>query len=97
MNELVIVGIAVAVVALALVVYAIVKGQAQKVTAGAESMIGRTAVAQTALNPTGAVRAEGEIWTAIAEGGRIKAGEEVIIVKVDELKLRVRKKPKEES
>ncbi|MFW6150012.1 MAG: NfeD family protein [Chloroflexota bacterium] len=96
MSAYIIAAIVSGVLVLALVAYAVVKTQKQKVTTGAESMVGRTAIAQTALNPTGSVRAEGEIWRATAEGARIKAGEEVIIAGVDGLKLRVRKKQKEE-
>ena len=54
--------------------------------------MGKTAVAQTALNPKGTVLAEGEIWAAIAEEGEIEPGEEVIITKVEGLKLRVVRK-----
>jgi len=40
------------------------------------------------------VRVEGERWTAISEKGRVTKGEEVIITKVDGLKLYVTKKEK---
>ena len=78
----------------AFVIYAIIKGQRRKLTAGAEEMIGKEAVAQTTLNPKGTVRAEGELWTAIAEGSKIEAEEEVIITKVEGLKLWVTRKSK---
>jgi membrane-bound ClpP family serine protease len=77
------------------VIYAIVKSQRRKLTAGAEEMIGKEAIAQTALNPKGRVLAEGELWTAIGRGDKIEAGEEVIITKVEGLKLWVTKKEKE--
>jgi membrane protein implicated in regulation of membrane protease activity len=35
---------------------------------------------------------EGELWTATSEAGRIEAGEEVIVTKVEGLKLKVNKK-----
>jgi len=76
------------------VIYAIVKGQRRKLTAGAEEMIGKIAVAQTILNPKGTVLAEGELWTAIAEGSKIEPGEEVTITKIEGLKLWVTKEPK---
>jgi len=74
------------------VIFAIIEGQGRKLTAGVEEMVGKTAVAQTALNPKGTVLAEGEIWAAIAEEGEIEPGEEVIITKVEGLKLRVVRK-----
>ncbi len=74
------------------VIFAIIKGQKRKLAAGAEDMIGKVAVTQTVLNPKGTVQAEGEIWAAIAEGSRIEADEEVIITKVEGLKLWVTKK-----
>ena len=79
------------------IVYAIVKGQRQKLSAGVEEMIGKEAVVQTTLDPKGTVLAEGELWTAIAEGSKIEPGEEVIITKVEGLKLRVTRKTKEEG
>ena len=80
-----------------LVIFAIVKGQRRKLTTGVENMVGKVAVTQTELNPTGTVLAEGELWTAIAEGSKIKADEEVVITKVAGLKLWVTKKSKEKE
>jgi len=79
------------------VIYAIVKAQRRKLATGTEEMIGKEVVAQTALNPKGTVLAEGELWTAIAKGNRIEPGEEVIITKVEGLKLWVTKKSKEKE
>jgi membrane-bound ClpP family serine protease len=58
-------------------------------------MIGATAIAKTPLDPTGTVLTQGELWTAASEGGRITPGEEVVISKVEGLKLWVTKKSKE--
>jgi len=79
------------------IIYAIVKAQRRKLSTGTEEMIGKEAVAQTTLNPKGTVLAEGELWTAIAGGDEIEPGEEVIITKVEGLKLRVAKKSKEKE
>jgi len=79
------------------VIYAIVKGQKRKVSVGVEEMIGKEAVVQTALNPKGTVLAGGELWTAIAEDSTIEPGEEVIITKVEGLKLWVTKKSREKE
>lgn len=61
-------------------------------TTGQEELIGKTAVARTPLEPEGTVYFKGELWAALAEKDRIKPGEEVIITKVDGLKLYVIKK-----
>ncbi|MFP3880372.1 MAG: NfeD family protein [Dehalococcoidia bacterium] len=74
------------------VVGAIVRGQRRRKATGAEGMIGRIAIAKTPLDPTGTVAAQGELWTAILDHGRAAPGEELIITKVEELKLRVAKK-----
>jgi membrane-bound serine protease (ClpP class) len=79
------------------VIYAIVKGQRRKLSAGVEDMIGKDAVVQTVLNPRGTVLAEGELWTAIAEDSKIEPGEEVTITKVEGLKLWVTKKSEEKE
>jgi membrane-bound ClpP family serine protease len=93
----IIIAIVFAVAFIIFVIYAIVKGQKLKLSAGIEDMIGKEAVVQTALNPKGTVLAEGELWTAIAEGSKIEPGEEVIITKVEGLKLWVTKKSKEKE
>jgi membrane-bound serine protease (ClpP class) len=74
------------------VVGAIVRGQRRRKATGAEGMIGRIAIAKTPLDPTGTVAAQGELWTATLDQGRAAPGEEVIITRVEELKLRVAKK-----
>ena len=43
------------------------------------------------MKPKGIVFVEGERWTAILEEGRVQPGEEVIVTKVDGLKLWVTK------
>ena len=93
----IIVAIVFAVALIVFVIYAIVKGQRRKISAGVEEMIGKEAVARTTLNPKGTVLAEGELWTAIAEDSTIESGEEVIITKTEGLKLWVTKKYKEKE
>jgi len=93
----IIVAIIFAIAFIVFIIYAIIKGQRRKLTAGVEDMIGKEAIAQTALNPKGTVQAGGEIWTAIAEGGGIEPDEEVTITKVEGLKLWVTKKSKEKE
>jgi len=91
-----IIGVAVGFTAFAVFVLgAIIRGQRRRKATGAEGMIGKIAIAKTPLDPTGTVLTQGELWTAASEGGRVAPGEEVIITKVEELKLWVAKKSKE--
>jgi membrane-bound serine protease (ClpP class) len=76
------------------VIGAIIRGQRRRKATGAEGMIGTIAIAKTPLDPTGTVLAQGELWTATSEGGKVAPGEEVIINKVEGLKLWVAKKSK---
>jgi membrane-bound serine protease (ClpP class) len=77
------------------VIGAIVRGQRRRKATGAEGMIGTIAIAKTPLDPSGTVLAQGELWTAASEGGKVAPGEQVIITKVEGLKLWVVKKSKE--
>ena len=63
-----------------------------KISAGREDLVGKTAEVKIALEPKGIVMVEGERWTAVSESGRLEPGEEVIISRVDSLKLYVTKK-----
>jgi membrane-bound serine protease (ClpP class) len=97
MDTWLIVVIAICVAALiAFVVQRVVRAHQKQVSAGREELVGRTAEVETDLNPKGIVLIEGERWAAILEKGRVKPGEEVIVTKVDGLKLRVVKKEIEE-
>jgi membrane-bound serine protease (ClpP class) len=76
----------------AFIIGAIIRAHRRQVTTGKEGMLGRLAVAQTAIDPSGTVFIEGSLWTATTEGDRIEPGEDVIVIKVDRLKLKVAKK-----
>jgi len=69
-----------------------VRAHKKKVAAGREDLVGKTAVVEVALEPRGVVLVEGERWTAIIDKDRVEPEEEVIITKVDGLKLMVIKK-----
>ena len=69
-----------------------VRAHRYQVSAGREELVGRTAEVVIALEPKGVVFIEGERWTAISEKGRVEPDEEVIITRVDGLKLYVTKK-----
>jgi membrane-bound serine protease (ClpP class) len=91
-----IIGVAVGFTAFAVFILgAIIRGQRRRKATGAEGMIGTIAVAKTPLDPTGTVLAQGELWTAASESGKVAPGEDVIITKVEALKLWVTKKLKE--
>jgi membrane-bound ClpP family serine protease len=74
------------------VIFAIIKGQRRKLSAGVEEMIGKTAITHTVLNPAGTVIAEGELWNATTKDNRIEADTEVIINGIHGLTLQVTKK-----
>lgn len=82
----------VAVVFIVFVVIWVVRAHQRKVTTGKEELVGKAAVAKTELNPKGMVLVDGERWTAVVDNGRVEPEEEVIITKVDGLKLLVTKK-----
>jgi membrane-bound serine protease (ClpP class) len=70
----------------------VIRGQRGQKRTGAEGMIGRMVVARSPLNPRGTVLAEGELWSAVAEGEPIEPGEEAVILAVDRMLLRVRRR-----
>ena len=88
---IVIVAIGIA-VSLAITIIWGIRAHRHQVSAGREELVGKTAVVMIALEPKGVVFVEGERWTAISEEGRVEPDEEVIITKVDGLKLYVTKK-----
>ena len=69
-----------------------IRAHRQQILAGREELIGKIAEVKTVMKPKGTVFIQGERWTAISQSGRIEPGEEVIITKVDSLKLWVTKK-----
>ena len=76
----------------AFIVTRIVRAHRRQATTGKEELAGKTAIVKVALDPEGTVFFKGERWSAVSEEGRVKPGEEVIITKVDGLKLYVTKK-----
>lgn len=93
MDAWLIVVIAICVAALlAFVIQRVVLAHRKQVETGREELVGKTAEVETVLDSKGIVLIEGERWAAILEKGRAKPGEEVIITKVDGLKLWVVKK-----
>jgi len=76
----------------AFVMQRVIQAHRRQAKTGREELIGKTAVVKQDLDPEGLVFFKGERWAAVADKGRIKAGEEVIITKVDGLILQVTKK-----
>ncbi|MBA7677261.1 hypothetical protein ES703_85513 [subsurface metagenome] len=88
---LVIIGIA---VFLAIATIWGIRAHRHQASAGREDLIGKTAEVLTVMEPKGTVFIQGERWTAISENDRAEPGEEVIITKVNGLKMWVTKKSK---
>ena len=88
----------VAIIAIGIVAFIVIaiiwgiRAHRYQISAGREELIGKTALVKVALEPEGTVLFKGERWTAISEEGRVEPGEEVIINKVDSLRLYVTKK-----
>ena len=59
----------------------------------ARAMIGRAAIAESALRPGGTIRVDGEHYDAVAEIGYITAGSAVILIDHDGARFRVRPAP----
>lgn len=69
----------------------VVRARRQPALMGPETMVGRTAVARSPLNPSGFVFLDGEYWQAEAEDGEVQPGEVVVVTAREGLRLRVRK------
>ena len=74
------------------VVWLSIRAHRHQALAGREELLGKTAEVLTVMEPKGTVFIQGERWTAISESDRIEPGEEVIITKVNGLKMWVTKK-----
>jgi len=75
----------------AFVISRIVRIHRRQATTGREELVGKSALAKTDLEPEGIVLFKGERWTAVVKRGRVKAGETVVIDRVEGLKLYVSK------
>lgn len=71
-----------------------IKAQFKKPTTGSEGMVGSRGIAKYNLKTKGKIQIHGEIWNAILQSGEevIKKGEEVEVVRVDGMRLVVKKK-----
>jgi membrane-bound serine protease (ClpP class) len=73
-----------------LTIYLAVKAYKRKPVTGAEGLIGLEGTAKTDIYNDGQVFVHGEIWRAWSDEP-IKAGEKIIVEKIENLKLKVRK------
>jgi membrane-bound ClpP family serine protease len=85
------------VLALAFVIERVVAVHRKQVTTGREDLLGKKATTRTALTPTGQVFYRGERWEAISESGNIEENETVIITKLKDLILYVKKSDSNDS
>jgi membrane-bound serine protease (ClpP class) len=79
----------------AFIVRAVVLSRREQQQTGREAMVGKVAVARTALDPSGTVFVRGERWEAILDEGSVEPGEEVLITRIEGLKMWVTKKKEE--
>jgi membrane-bound serine protease (ClpP class) len=68
-----------------------IRAQRRKPTTGVEGIVGEEGETVSAIDPSGQVRVHGEIWTAVSGGEAIPAGSKVFVVRVEGLRLTVRK------
>jgi membrane-bound serine protease (ClpP class) len=76
--------------------YLIARSQRQKGQTGAEEMVGLQGHVTQALSPTGFVWVHGEIWSATADEP-IAKGEEIEVIALEGLRLRVRRRGAQSS
>jgi membrane-bound serine protease (ClpP class) len=81
-------------ISFAIIVGFALRAQRKPVITGREGMRGQTGIARTDLDPDGQVQSGAELWTAELADGEdgIRKGEKVEVVRVDGLKLMVKKK-----
>jgi len=69
-----------------------IRAQRARVVSGIHALVGATGVATSDLDPQGTVQVKSELWSAVAEGGEtIEKGEQVRVVAVTGVRLRVTK------
>ena len=78
-----------------IVLQAAVSARKLKPAMAASSLVGQRGLVRTEFAPTGTVQLAGETWSAIVEGGEVPApGDEVQVVAVEGVYLKVRKEQK---
>lgn len=67
------------------------RAQRLRVPVGVQTLVGAEGIVQVDLNPSGIVLAGSESWSAMAEDAPIRAGERVVVIGVDGVRLIVRR------
>ncbi|MGB2799171.1 MAG: nodulation protein NfeD [Dehalococcoidia bacterium] len=94
-NPVLIAGVVIAVTAFfVFVIASVLRTHRTRQQTGRDAMVDKVAVARTPLDPKGRVFVHGELWEATVDEGKVEPGEEVVITKVDGLRLVVTKKNK---
>ena len=86
---LIVIGIIFLVIFIVITVIWGIKAHRRQASTGREELIGQVAEVETALDPRGIIFLHGERWTALSEEGRVEPGEEVVITRIDGLRLYV--------
>ena len=73
-----------------LVLRAVFEARRAPVATGTQILIGHSGVATSDLSPSGTVRVESEIWSAVSESGFIATGEQIEVVGVEGVTLKVK-------
>jgi membrane-bound serine protease (ClpP class) len=81
----------------ALVLRALVRAHRGPVATGVEALTGRVGIATSDLVPEGRVRIATETWRAVADPPGVRTGEEIVVVGVSGITLRVRRRPAPET
>jgi len=69
-----------------------IRAQRTKAASGIGSIIGATGTAASDLAPGGTVQVRSELWSAVAEEGSIKRGEQVRVIGTEGVRLKVIKR-----
>ncbi len=69
----------------------------QPIEVGMDTLVGRTGEARTDIDPQGTVQVAGELWTAVCDTGFLAAGEGIIVVRTEGIRLVVRRNSAQKS
>ena len=61
----------------------------RKPTASPQAIVGRRGIVTTSLTPNGYVQIDGELWRATSSDTNINKGDDIVVVEVNRLTLRV--------
>jgi membrane-bound serine protease (ClpP class) len=68
-----------------------IKAQKLKPVTGVEGLIGEKGIAISDLKPEGEIKIHGEYWKAEAVDSEILKGDEIVVLSLENLKLKVKK------